>query len=108
MSNKWTGASALFELAAVRFSKVPELLRKRSRRKKKDEGFCVSRRFKRNIFSCLVPMPLFVSPKPHWQKAFLDGGVYWPFGICVVSSFSFFLSLFLKRGVSFVQSDPLF
>lgn len=45
MSNKWAVASALFVLAAVWFSKVPELLRERNRRKKMDEGFCVPRRF---------------------------------------------------------------
>lgn len=64
MSNEWAGASALFELAAVWFSKVPELLRERNRRKKMDEGFCVPRRFffKKERFSCLVLMPCFCLP----------------------------------------------
>lgn len=55
MSNKWAVASALFVLAAVWFSKVPELLRERNRRKKMDEGFCVPRRFlkKKNVLAVL-------------------------------------------------------
>lgn len=64
MSNKWAVASALFVLAAVWFSKVPELLRERNRRKKMGEGFCVPRRFflKKECFSCLVLMPCFCLP----------------------------------------------